>query len=126
MAKNQNVRLRPQFLHEDRNVHTALQSLTDYAPANSAYTKTALAASLAAMKSAQDAELAAQNALAAARDAANAAEWDFHNAILSAKDQVVAQYGKDSDQVQALGMKKKSERKTPIRKNKGDRGKDKG
>lgn len=118
MAKNQNVRLRPQFLQEDRDVHTALQSLADYSPANAAYTKAALAARLAAMKSAQDAELAAQNALAAARDAANAAEWDFHNAILSAKDQVIAQYGKDSNEVQALGMKKKSERKAPIRRNK--------
>lgn len=116
MAKNQNVRLRPQFLQEDRDIHTALQSIPNYAPANTAYTKTALAAKLTAMKSAQDAELAAQNALAAARDAANTAEWDFHNAILSAKDQVIAQFGKDSDQVQALGMKKKSERKAPRRK----------
>jgi hypothetical protein len=116
MAKNQTVRLRPLILRGDREVHTILQSISNYAPANAAYTKTALAARLTAMKSAQDAELAAQNALAAARDAANAAEWDFHNAVLSAKDQVIAQFGKDSDQVQALGLKKKSERKAPRRK----------
>jgi hypothetical protein len=76
-----------------------------------------LAAKLTALKIAQDAEVNAQNALDTARDAANAAEWDFHNALLGAKDQVIAQYGKDSDQIQALGLKKKSERKTPVRRN---------
>jgi len=52
------------------------------------------------------------------------AEWEFHNMLLGVKDQVIAQYGKDSDQVstrstyqvQALGLKKKSERKAPARK----------
>jgi hypothetical protein len=115
MAKNQTVRIRPLILQEDLDALTALQALTNYTPANTAYAKTALAAKLTAMKTAQDAELSAQNALNAARDAANAAEWDFHNALLGAKDQVLAQYGKDSDQIQALGLKKKSERKAPVR-----------
>lgn len=35
---------------------------------------------------------------------------------MGVKAQVVAQYGADFDQVQALGLKKKSERKTPGRK----------
>ena len=116
MAKNQTVRVRPTVLQEDLDALTALQALANYAPANTAYAKTALAAKLTAMKTAQDAELSAQNALNAARDTANAAEWDFHNALLGAKDQVLAQYGKDSDQIQALGLKKKSERKSPVRK----------
>jgi len=67
------------------------------------------------MKSAQEAETNAQNALAAARDSVTAAEWCFHNLMLGVKDQVIAQYGKDSDQVQSLGLKKKSERKAPRR-----------
>jgi hypothetical protein len=49
----------------------------------------------------------------AAMDAARAAEWAFHNAMLGVKDQVIAQFGKDSNEVQALGLKKKSERKAP-------------
>jgi hypothetical protein len=113
MARNQTVHLRPLILQEDLDTHTALQTIANYTPVNTAYSKTALAARLSAMKTAQDAHLAAQNALAAARDEANAAEWDFHNAILGAKDQVIAQFGKDSDQIQALGLKKKSERKRP-------------
>jgi hypothetical protein len=56
---------------------------------------------LQALRSAQRAKVNAQNALAAARDAAVAAEWEFHNMILGVKDQVIAQYGKDSDQVQS-------------------------
>jgi len=37
----------------------------------------------------------------------------LHNAILGAKTQVLAQYGADSDAIQSLGLKKKSERKRP-------------
>jgi hypothetical protein len=65
------------------------------------------------VKTAQDAELAAQVALETARDAAAAAEWEFHNIMLGVKTQVMAQFGDSSDQVQALGLKKKSERKMP-------------
>ena len=60
-------------------------------------------------------ELRAQNAPAAARDAAIAAQWEFHNLMLGVKDQVIAQYGADSDQVASLGLKKKSERKARVR-----------
>ena len=46
-------------------------------------------------------------------DEAVAADWAFHNAVLGAADQVVAQFGKDSNEIQALGYKKKSEYKSP-------------
>ena len=42
-------------------------------------------------------------------------EWEFHNAMLGAKMQVTAQFGDDSDEVQAIGLKKKSEYKAPTR-----------
>jgi hypothetical protein len=51
--------------------------------------------------------------LDAARDDATAAEWEFHNALLEAKNQVKAQYGPDSNELQGLGLKKKSEFKSP-------------
>ena len=47
---------------------------------------------------------------------AAAAEWEFHNAMLGVKEQAIAQYGKNSDQLQALDLKKKSEYKSPARK----------
>ena len=113
MAKNQAIRIRPTALQADLNACTALQSFSDYNPSNPTYAKSAATSKLSAMKAAQEAEVNAQNALASARDTAAAAEWDFHNTMLGIKDQVVAQYGKDSDQLQSLGLKKKSERKAP-------------
>ncbi len=116
MAKNQNKRLAPTLLQADLDAYTALQGITAYAPANAAYAKTAIAPKFTALKAAQDAELAAQVALATARDTAAAAEWEFHNILLGVKEQVIAQFGKSSDQVQSLGLKKKTEYKAPGRK----------
>ncbi len=113
MAKNQNDRIRPAQLQADLDACTALQSFGDYSPSNPACATAAATSKLSAMKAAQEAEVNVQNALASARDSAAAAEWDFHNTMLDVKDQVVAQYGKDSDQVQSLGLKKKSEYKAP-------------
>ena len=115
MAKNQNNRIRPGNLQADEDALTALRNISDYAPANSAYSLKAVESALANLKSAQDAELAAQNTLDSARDAANAAEWDFHDIMLGVKEQVIAQYGSSSDEVQSLGLKKKSEYKAPKR-----------
>jgi hypothetical protein len=113
MAKNENKRISPAQLQADMDAYTALQTIGDYAPANSAYAKTAVETKLTVMKGTQDTELAAQIALATARDNAAAAEWEFHNALLGVKDQVIAQYGKSSDELQSLGLKKKSEYKAP-------------
>jgi hypothetical protein len=119
MAKNQNKRLAPALMQTDLDAYTAWLGITSYAPANNAYIKTAITPKLTALKAAQDAELAAQVALATARDAAAAAEWEFHNIMLGVKEQVIAQFGKNSDQVQSLGLKKKVEYKAPGRKAKG-------
>ena len=58
------------------------------------------------MVSAQTAESQAEAALATARDAAVAREWAYHNKIVGMRD---------SDEVQAVGRKRESERKTPGR-----------
>ncbi|HEY0733411.1 MAG TPA: hypothetical protein VGD69_00770 [Herpetosiphonaceae bacterium] len=111
MASNSNYRVHAQALQADRESYIAMQSMPDYTPANVSYSSAELIDSYQAMEAALAAEINAQNALKAARDAARKAEWNFHNAILGAKDQVMAQYGPDSNQVQALGLKKKSDRK---------------
>ena len=116
MAKNQNKRLTPTQMQADLDAYTALQGIATYTPANATYTLEAISEKMGAMKGAQDTELAAQVALATARDAAAATEWDFHNFMLAAKEQVIAQFGKSSDEVQALGLKKKTEYKAPARK----------
>ena len=80
-------------------------------------------ASVAKLQQAYQAMLAQQQAVTeklalyrAATDAARLAEWEFHNAVLAMKEVVRGQYGSDSDQAQAVGLKKKSERKRPNRK----------
>ncbi len=111
MSINLNHRLSPAILQADREAQVALAALTDYQPANTDFSQANVLAALTAMGTAQQAEILADSALDAARDAAVTAEWQFHNAILGAKDQVIAQYGVDADQVNALGLKKKSERR---------------
>jgi len=49
----------------------------------------------------------ANNALAAARDATEAARSEFHTMMLKVKTAIIAQYGPDADAVRAIGLKKK-------------------
>ena len=51
-----------------------------------------------------------------ARDEEVAAEWAFHDYILGVKTQVKAQFRDSSNELQALGLKKKSEYKSPSKK----------
>ena len=89
----------------------------------STYNTTRADASVASLQQAYQAMLAQQQAetekltlYRAASAAARLAEWEFHNAVLAMKEVVRGQYGSDSDQAQAVGLKKKSERKRPNRK----------
>ena len=115
MAKNENVRLQAEILQADERAFLAVKATTDYSPANPAYSFATLAAKNEALHAAQEAELRAENAFNAARDANVAIQWEYHNLILGVKDQVIAQFGPNSDQVASLGLKKKSERKSPAR-----------
>jgi hypothetical protein len=113
MSSTQTRRIKPDVLQADLDAQVALAGMTDYKPANANYSAANVATALAALQAAQQAELRAQVALETARDAAAAAEWRFHETMLAVKDQVIAQYGKSSDQLQALGLKKKMEYKRP-------------
>ena len=119
---DQSKRLKPALLDADASSFAALQTMSGYAPANQAYTVAAIASPHAALQSARATEKQAEAAYAAARDNAVAREWEFHNLILGAKDQVTAQFGRDSNEVQALGLKKASERRAPQRRPKTEAG----
>ncbi|MGG6270048.1 hypothetical protein ACQ4M3_32155 [Leptolyngbya sp. AN03gr2] len=67
------------------------------------------------MRIAQEAEIQAKAQYRALLDTAQQAEWDFHNAVLSMKKSVLAQYGDDSNEAEAVGYVKKSARKRPQR-----------
>ena len=115
MASNPNYRLPAPVLDADRDALLALKDLSDFKPVNPAHSAESLSALEAALTRAEEAERRAQKALAAARDAATAAGWEFHNTLIGAKSMVIAQYGNDSAAVQAIGLKKRSERKRPVR-----------
>ena len=119
---NQTRRIKPELLDADVSSFAALQTMAGYAPANQAYTLAAVTAAHAGLQSARAAETQAEAAYAAARDTAVAREWEFHNLILGAKDQVTAQFGRDSNEVQAMGLKKASERRAPQRRAKKEDG----
>ena len=112
MAKNQTRRLSSQVVAQDKASLAALQDIDDYKPTNAAYK----VADIAIADEAVDKDRTKETQLAAdaknARDHAVTSEWKLHNLILGAKKQVVAQYGEDSDEVQAVGLKKKSAYKT--------------
>jgi len=116
MAKNENRPINPGQLSANEDAFAALQTIEGYAPANPAYTLAAVRTGHDALVAKQQAAVQAEAAAAAARDEAVTEAWRFHNTILAVKDQVRAQFGKDSAQVQALGLKRKSEYKTPQRK----------
>ena len=103
------TRLGPDVISADVAVQDAIAEMADYNPSNDANKLTALNALKTTMLAKQAAEGTAQRALAAARDDAAAAERAYHEAITDAKTAVKAQYGKDSNEVQAVGLKKSSE-----------------
>src|SRR5205823_6186247 len=109
MAKNESKRLKPKILEADVSALSAVVAVVGYAPAHTKYKPYALKTAREAMRSARSAEAHAEALHRAARDRATAAEWAFHNLILGTKEQVIAQFGRDSDEVEALGLKKKSD-----------------
>jgi hypothetical protein len=110
---NPTYRIKPATLQEDQAAFAALQNIPAYAPANPKFTVANGQAAADAMRAKQDDEVQKQAALDAARDDATSAEWDFHNFMLGVKEQVKAQFGGDSNEWQALGLTKKSEKAKP-------------
>jgi len=112
MAKNESKRLAPGALADDEASFNALKEVTGYAPSNASYSVAAITTAHNDAKAAQADEDQAAAALRTARDMATSKEWTFHNLILGAKDQVRGQFGKDSVQVQEIGLKRTSEYKS--------------
>lgn len=111
MAKRNTIRVTQRILGNDLNVAKAVLDLSGYNPANAEYTAEKLRAALDSVQAASAAEQKAAAELATAREYAVTAEWKFHELVLGIKRQVIAQYGDDSDEITALGLKKKSERR---------------
>jgi hypothetical protein len=112
MAVNRTKRLRPSVLQADIDAFAALKAIGDYSPANAAFALANGTALRAAMETKQTDEVQKQAAAEAARDDTTTSEWDFHDYVLGTKNQIKAQYGENSNELQSLGLKKKSEYKS--------------
>jgi hypothetical protein len=111
MAKDQSKRIPSNVLAGDVQSFDGLKEIADYNPSNPRYSLEAMTSAETNMRNAQEALTRAEGALAIARDNAVAAEWAFHNLTLGMRDQVTAQYGRNSNEVQLVGLKKPSEYK---------------
>ena len=116
MADTKTRPLSPGQLQDDLDAFAALKNIVGYDPSNPAYKVGDGQTIKDAMAAAEDASAQAEAAAKAARDNEVAAQWAFHDFILGAKTQVKAQFGDSSNEIQALGLKKKSEYKSPSKK----------
>jgi len=116
MNKKPTRRISPKEHAKDLEIYSALKSLDKYAPSNPDYTQAKMDTRHANVLAGRDALAAAEGAVLAARDHYVDAQWEFHDGILGVKDQATAQFGSDSDEVQSLQLKKKSDYKKPTRK----------
>jgi len=117
MAIHHNRKPSAEEMKSDRAALVAIRELHDYAPANPTLTTESLTALEQALLQAEQEELRLQNALATARSTVITAAWALRQGILGAKAAVISQYGPDSNAVQSLGLKKKSDRRRPSRRN---------
>lgn len=113
MADQRNRRLPQSVLQSDLEALAALETITEYKPSNAAYDLNAGLALRTAMQSKQNKEVQDKAAADASRDAAVGGEWDTHDFVQGMKIQIKAQFGVNSDQLAAVGLKKKSEYKSP-------------
>jgi hypothetical protein len=115
MAMRENRRVRPVLLAEAFNVYTALLQMGGYAPADPTCVVEEVAALADLLDEAGTKHKHATDAATVTRNALVAAEWAFHNRIMAVKNQIRAQYGVNSDQMQMIGLKRTSARKRPAR-----------
>ncbi|MDZ7963232.1 MAG: hypothetical protein RMY34_36170 [Aulosira sp. DedQUE10] len=109
-------RLRPQTISQDISSFHGLQTVSTYNTTRADASVAKLQEVYQAMVISKQIETEKLALYRAASDAARLAQWEFHNAVLAMKEVVRGQYGSDSDQAQAVGLKKKSDRKRPSRK----------
>lgn len=102
-------------LKNDIELIRALSGIDGYTPHNPAYSLESATVALEQLDKSETAVILAENALAAARSALLNDRNAVHKIAMGVKDEAVVLFGPDSDQIAALGMKKKSERNRPKR-----------
>ncbi len=119
MTKAQLKNLAPSVLRADEAAYFGLKSIDGYKSSNPEFSLEAATAAHEECLRQNEAETVAYNNYKAIRDARAAAENLRHDIMNGCKNQVRALYGEDSDQLAAMGLKKKSEKKVGGRGKKG-------
>lgn len=108
-------RIPPQQIKSDIELIRSLSGINNYTPHNAAYSLEAAMAALSRLNQSETALILAENALAAARSTLISDRNALHQIALGVKDEAMVLFGPDSNQIVALGMKKKSDRNRPRR-----------
>lgn len=114
-----NKRLSPNQLAEIKSNFAGLKQITDYAPVKDEYKVSEIEPIETALDNllTQEAQLIAQ--LADVRDQIAEKGGEFSQKMTGAAQQVIAQFGDDSAEIQSLGRKRKSDRISGRRKPNG-------
>ena len=116
MADKKTRQLSQDELQDDLDSFAGLEGIQGYDPANEDYKLANGQALKATMQASEALEIQKYNEWQAARDKKVADQWAFRDYVRNSRIQVKAQFGEDSDEVAATGMKKKSEYKSPKKK----------
>ena len=108
--------MRATELKELRDLLASLKALPGYTPHDPTATVAALEARLAEWDNLNTHEVQKENEAAAARDATASVEVLLRKDRTTIRTQIAAQYGRDSDELAAVGLKKTSEYKPRTRK----------
>lgn len=101
---------------DEKKSLAALAAVAGYAPRNAELTVVALRTLEGQVDSKADRVTQLRAELAGAIDDYHTTATLFTDRMTSARDEVQVQFGRDSNELQAVGRTKKSERKPPVRK----------
>ena len=111
MSNTPGKRLPAQVVADDTKAFHALATIEGYAPHDPDLTLEAITATYEELMADRAALVRAQIALDIIRDKIGNTEHRFHGQMRGSKDSVRGQYGDDSNELAAMGLKKASEKK---------------
>lgn len=113
---NEKKRLPRHIIVEDRSTMAALKTLAGFAPRNPQYSIEAIEQTWVQLATLLHEERLNDERGAALRAQIALMSNQYHEQVLGGKGEAVTQFGNDSVEMEALGLKRKSERRQPRRK----------
>ncbi|NOS94618.1 MAG: hypothetical protein HOP30_22125 [Cyclobacteriaceae bacterium] len=121
MAQNEKVPVKSEQLEEDTDAYDNLLLVKGYSPRLEEFSIEMVTALKDKLDLAERNLNQTEKRVKEERQNLIAAQWAFHNSILGCKGQVISQFGVDSNEIQSLGLKKKSDYRPRKRKVKTDK-----